>query len=228
MPGRCAQARGRTGHGAAAATTGARSRLPRRPDVLRPAVLQLWLCRPGASRPSERSRSSTTIVPWWSPRARVRRWSRSNIRICSRTTRAGTPGRRTWRRTCELADLLVNRLQVEDVGARYQGKVAYHYACHLRGLGLADEVERLLAKVDGLTYVRSTGRISAAASAARSRCVSGNLDRDGQRQSEVCPGHGGRRDGLDRAGCLMNIGGRLRRLGKQIEVLHLAELLERR
>ncbi len=28
-------------------------------------------------------------------------------------------------------------------------------------------------------------------------------------------------------GCLMNIGGRLRRLGKKIEVLHLAELLER-
>jgi L-lactate dehydrogenase complex protein LldE len=29
------------------------------------------------------------------------------------------------------------------------------------------------------------------------------------------------------AGCLMNIGGRLRRLGRTIEVLHLAELLER-
>jgi L-lactate dehydrogenase complex protein LldE len=30
------------------------------------------------------------------------------------------------------------------------------------------------------------------------------------------------------AGCLMNIGGRLHREGKTIEVLHLAELLERR
>ena len=30
------------------------------------------------------------------------------------------------------------------------------------------------------------------------------------------------------AGCLMNIGGRLRRVGSEIEVLHLAELLERR
>jgi L-lactate dehydrogenase complex protein LldE len=28
-------------------------------------------------------------------------------------------------------------------------------------------------------------------------------------------------------GCLMNIGGRLHRLGKQVEVLHLAELLDR-
>jgi L-lactate dehydrogenase complex protein LldE len=30
------------------------------------------------------------------------------------------------------------------------------------------------------------------------------------------------------AGCLMNIGGRLHREGKRVEVLHIAELLERR
>jgi L-lactate dehydrogenase complex protein LldE len=30
------------------------------------------------------------------------------------------------------------------------------------------------------------------------------------------------------AGCLMNIGGRLHRRGEQLEVLHIAELLERR
>jgi L-lactate dehydrogenase complex protein LldE len=30
------------------------------------------------------------------------------------------------------------------------------------------------------------------------------------------------------AGCLMNIGGRLHRGGERVEVLHLAELLERR
>jgi L-lactate dehydrogenase complex protein LldE len=30
------------------------------------------------------------------------------------------------------------------------------------------------------------------------------------------------------AGCLMNIGGRLHREGKTVEVLHIAELLERR
>jgi L-lactate dehydrogenase complex protein LldE len=132
-------------------------------------------------------------------------------------------------RTFELADLLVNLLGVEDVGARYQGKVAYHYACHLRGLGLAGEVERLLARVEGLTYV--------------------GIDRQDQ-----CCGFGGSfsirypqistamvtdkvncitATGADAvvstdAGCLMNIGGRLRRLGRTIEVLHLAEILERR
>ncbi|HEY4312732.1 MAG TPA: (Fe-S)-binding protein [Pirellulales bacterium] len=132
-------------------------------------------------------------------------------------------------RTFELADLMVNLLGVEDVGARYQGKVAYHYACHLRGLGLAGEVERLLARVEGLTYV--------------------GIDRQDQ-----CCGFGGSfsvrypqistamvtdkvncitATGADAvvstdAGCLMNIGGRLRRLGRTIEVLHLAEILERR
>jgi L-lactate dehydrogenase complex protein LldE len=131
-------------------------------------------------------------------------------------------------RTFELADLLVNHLGVVQVGARYPGKVAYHYACHLRGLGMTTEVERLLENVDGLTYA--------------------GIDRQDQ-----CCGFGGSfsvrypqistamvtdkvncitATGADAvvstdAGCLMNIGGRLRRLRNKIEVLHLAELLER-
>ncbi|HEY1600709.1 MAG TPA: (Fe-S)-binding protein [Pirellulales bacterium] len=131
-------------------------------------------------------------------------------------------------RTFELADLLVNHLRVVQVGARYPGKVAYHYACHLRGLGMTTEVERLLENVDGLTYA--------------------GIDRQDQ-----CCGFGGSfsvrypqistamvtdkvncitATGADAvvstdAGCLMNIGGRLRRLGHKLEVLHLAELLER-
>src|SRR5438309_11096124 len=56
-------------------------------------------------------------------------------------------------RTYELCDFLVNVLKVEDVGARYEGKVTYHMACHLRGLGLLTEPERLLRRVRGLEYV---------------------------------------------------------------------------
>ena len=37
-------------------------------------------------------------------------------------------------RTFEFTDFVVNRLGVVDVGARYDGKVAYHFACHLRML----------------------------------------------------------------------------------------------
>src|SRR5439155_7523162 len=42
-------------------------------------------------------------------------------------------------RTHELSDFLVNILKVEDVGARFAGKVCYHMACHLRGLNRSEE-----------------------------------------------------------------------------------------
>src|SRR6185369_13431375 len=35
-------------------------------------------------------------------------------------------------RTVEFSDFLVNQLNVTDVGAKYNGKVAFHFACHLR------------------------------------------------------------------------------------------------
>src|SRR5438445_5880519 len=56
-------------------------------------------------------------------------------------------------RTHELSDFLVNVLSREDVGARFEGKVTYHMACHLRGLGLNEEPERLLRQVKGLTLL---------------------------------------------------------------------------
>src|SRR5262245_31013508 len=43
------------------------------------------------------------------------------------------------RRTHELSDFLVNVLGAEDVGARFEAKVTYHMACHLRGLKLVSE-----------------------------------------------------------------------------------------
>src|SRR3954467_10752846 len=57
------------------------------------------------------------------------------------------------RRTHELSDFLVNVLGKEDVGARFEGRVTYHMACHLRGLGHLTEAERLLRRVKGLEYV---------------------------------------------------------------------------
>ena len=56
-------------------------------------------------------------------------------------------------RTHELSDFLVNVLKVDDVGARFEGRASYHMACHLRGLGVMTEPERLLRKVRGLELV---------------------------------------------------------------------------
>src|SRR6516162_886007 len=56
-------------------------------------------------------------------------------------------------RTHELSDFLVHVLSTEDVGARFEAKATYHMACHLRGLGLLTEPERLLRQVRGLEYI---------------------------------------------------------------------------
>lgn len=139
--------------------------------------------------------------------------------------RAVALAERTW----ELSAFLVGYLGIVDVGARYSGRVGYHWACHLRGLGQTDEVEQLLSHVHGAQYVPLVRQdqccgfggsfsvryphISTAMVADKVDCILAA--------------------GIDAlvstdTGCLMNIGGRLRRqAGGQIEVLHLAEILVR-
>ena len=132
-------------------------------------------------------------------------------------------------RTFELSDFLVNRLGITDVGARFEGKVTYHYACHLRGLGLQTEAEKLICGVAGLTYVQAAHedqccgfggsfsvrypQISTAMVADKTRCILAT-GADAVVSTD--------------AGCLMNIGGKLHREGREIRVMHLAELLESR
>lgn len=132
-------------------------------------------------------------------------------------------------RTFELSDFLVNRLGITDVGARFEGKVTYHYACHLRGLGLQTEAEKLIRGVEGLTYVQAAHedqccgfggsfsvrypQISTAMVADKTRCILAT-GADAVVSTD--------------AGCLMNIGGKLHREGREIHVMHLAELLESR
>jgi L-lactate dehydrogenase complex protein LldE len=132
-------------------------------------------------------------------------------------------------RTFELSDLLVNQLGVVDVGARYHGRIAHHYACHLRTLQQSGEVEKLLAHVEGATCVPLARQDQCCgfggSFSVRYPQISGAMVDDKCRCLAAC--------GADAVvstdlGCLMNIGGRLRRLESNVEVLHLAELLDRR
>lgn len=132
-------------------------------------------------------------------------------------------------KTFELSDLLVNQLGVLDVGARYAGRVTFHYACHLRMLQQNDEVPKLLAHVAGATYV-PLERLDQCCGfggsfAVRYPQISGAMVDD--KMSCILATTADAIVSTD-TGCLMNIGGRLHREGKTIEVLHLAELLERR
>ncbi len=130
-------------------------------------------------------------------------------------------------RTHELADFLVNVLKVEDVGACYPGKATYHMACHLRGLGSQGEPERLLRHVRGLElmplerYDECCG--FGGSFSVRFPGISGAMVQDKAAFIE--------QSGADTviatdAGCLMNIGGCLRRRGSKVKTMHLAQVLE--
>ncbi len=133
-------------------------------------------------------------------------------------------------RTFELSDFLVNHLGVVDVGARFRGRVAYHYACHLRLLGHAPQtVERLIEHVEGAAYAKPARQDQCCgfggSFAVRYPQISGAMVDDKVRCLLQC--------GADAVvstdtGCLMNIGGRLHREGRVVRVMHLAELLESR
>jgi len=130
-------------------------------------------------------------------------------------------------RVLELTELLVDRLGVEDVGARFEHRVAYHPTCHsLRGLRLGDRPYRLLRAVQELqlvelrdaeeccgfggTFAVKNADVSAAMLADKIRCL-------GEARAEVCAA-------VDNS-CLLHIGGGLERATVGVRTLHLAEIL---
>jgi L-lactate dehydrogenase complex protein LldE len=131
-------------------------------------------------------------------------------------------------RTYELSDFLVNVLKTEDVGASFAGRATYHMSCHLRGLGLTTEPERLLRQVRGLELVpleRCDECCGFGGSfAVRFPAISGAMVADKAAFIE--------KSGADvvvatDAGCLMNVAGFLRRQGSRVRAMHLAEVLEK-
>jgi L-lactate dehydrogenase complex protein LldE len=132
-------------------------------------------------------------------------------------------------RTFEFSDFLVNQLQVTDVGAKYEGRVAFHFACHLRMLQHTHEVETLVRNVKGATYVPLARQDQCCgfggSFAVRYPQISGNMVDD---KMNCIVSSGADCVVSTDAGCLMNIGGRMHREGKTTELLHIAELLERR
>jgi L-lactate dehydrogenase complex protein LldE len=130
-------------------------------------------------------------------------------------------------RTHELVAFLVDVRGMTTVAARWPRSVAYHDACSgLRELGVKSQPRRLLGAVEGLRLVELPG-------------------------AEVCCGFGGTfcvkypeisdkmvtdkavdivETGADAVvagdlGCLLNIAGKLSRLGATIEARHVAEIL---
>lgn len=131
------------------------------------------------------------------------------------------------RRSHELVSFLVDVLGVKSVAARFDGAVTYHDSCSgLRELGVKEQPRRLLDSVKGLRLKE-------------------------MKTPEVCCGFGGTfcvkypeisnamvtekssdiaQSGADTVlagdlGCLMNMAGKLQRLGSPVRVRHVAEVL---
>jgi L-lactate dehydrogenase complex protein LldE len=130
-------------------------------------------------------------------------------------------------RSYELISFLVDVLGVTQVGAKLEGKVTYHDSCSgLRSLGIKSQPRTLLGTVEGLSLAE-------------------------MQDAETCCGFGGTfcvkypeisvRLADDKIGnirttsasylaggdlgCLMNIAGRLSRVGSDVSVYHVAEIL---
>jgi L-lactate dehydrogenase complex protein LldE len=134
---------------------------------------------------------------------------------------------RVGARVFEYSQFLVDVLRVEDVGARFEGRVTYHSSCHaLRELGVAEQPRKLIAAVRGCEFVEAENSdaccgfggtfalkypdISAAIADEKIRTI----ERSGAQAVVSCD-----------AGCLMQMAGMLARRGSPVRCLHIAELL---
>jgi L-lactate dehydrogenase complex protein LldE len=127
----------------------------------------------------------------------------------------------------ELSELLVRRLGVEDVGASFTGRVAYHPTCHsLRVTRVGDAPLRLLRNVRGLELVDLPradeccgfgGTFSIKNPETSSVMLADKCDAVVASGADVCTALDG--------SCLLQIGGGLSRRAAGVRPLHLAEIL---
>lgn len=130
-------------------------------------------------------------------------------------------------RVYELTSFLVDVLGVEDIGARYEGRVTYHASCHLtRGLGVTEAPRRLLQAVEGLEFVemRDADRCCGFGGtfAVKMADVSHAMVED--KIATVLDTQADTLVACD-MGCLMQIAGAMRRTNGAIRACHLAQIL---
>lgn len=130
----------------------------------------------------------------------------------------------------ELTQFLVEVLGIVDVGSNFKGRVTYHPSCHMtRLLGVKDAPRQLLENIKGVELVKLPhsedccgfgGTFSVKNSIISGQMVQEKADHVVETEAEYLVGG-------DMA-CLMNIGGRLSREGRNVKVVHLAEILNYR
>lgn len=130
-------------------------------------------------------------------------------------------------RTYELSELLIDVLNVRDVGAYYPHTVTYHPTCHsLRMLRVGDKPLELLRHVRGLTLVELPmadsccgfgGTFALKNADTSAAMLDDKMAAVISTGAQVCT--------AGDSSCLMHIGGGRTRAGSPVQTVHLAEIL---
>ncbi len=130
-------------------------------------------------------------------------------------------------KTYELSEFLVDVLQLTDVGAHFSGSVTYHDSCQLaRALGVREQPRTLLNNVNGLKLIEmeDSDRCCGFGGSFAVKYPEISLKIVDDKVKTIIESGADAVVGCD-MGCLLNIEGRLKRLGHKIPVYHLAEIL---
>lgn len=130
-------------------------------------------------------------------------------------------------KTWELVSFLVDVMQVSKVAAAFDGTVTYHDSCSgLRELGIKAQPRKLLASVQGLE-LKELYDSDVCCGFGGTFCVkypdiSNTIV---TKKAEHIAATGAQTLLAGDLGCLMNMAGKLQRLGKPVQARHVAEVL---
>lgn len=130
-------------------------------------------------------------------------------------------------RIYEFSQFLVDVLHVEDVGASFSGKVAYHESCHiLRGLKVSVQPKKLIQAVKGAELVPLNAADTCCGFGGEFAYHYADISESMVKNKvENYLAIGADLLLLGEPGCLLNIGGYLSRNHPQKKIMHLASFL---
>lgn len=127
----------------------------------------------------------------------------------------------------EFSEFMIKVIGVEHLQAHYDGMATYHHSCHMmRGINISEEPLKLLSLIEGLhmkdlPYKEDCcgfgGTFAVKMHEISEQMVDEKVEHIAATGANILVSS-------DMA-CLMNIEGRLRRVGHEIKVYHVAELL---
>ncbi len=130
----------------------------------------------------------------------------------------------------EFTQFIVRVLGVTDVGAKLEGSATYHRSCHMtRLLGEAETPFLLLENVDGLQLEPLKNSDNCCGFGGTFSVKMPRISEQMVDEKSACVAETGAEYLISAdMGCLMNIGGRMSRTGREIKVMHIAEVLNSR